>query len=184
LIAIPRLVVKTAILRAAIPAERSRYLPGPISFQHPEVAMRIRGPSRLWAGAVALLALLTVGVAPSAAAAQPAGQESVSDVLTLHLVRLNCDDEAEHFSDEVELWINDQFVGFRGNMDGGDWWPLHPEIGWLFEGSIRVVFREDDGLVFIDRTITADDAFRGEIVETRWGPEITGWRYRFTFYVD
>jgi hypothetical protein len=148
-----------------------------------------------------VFALLAIGVAPAASAAQPASRPAatgpaaalagrqgapatVDDVRTLHLVRLNCDDEAETFSDEVNMFINDQFFGSRGNLDGGDWWPLHPEIGFFFEGSIKVTFREDDGWLIGERVITDADAFQGEIVVPWQGFNGTAWRYRFTFFVD
>lgn len=125
----------------------------------------------------ALFALLSVFLAPAASA-------TPGEVRTLHMVRLNCDDEAEHFSDEVHLFINDQFFGVRGNMDGGDWWPLHPEFGIVFQDKIRVRFEEDSGLVFGEVTIDTSEAFTGEHVVPWSGPQITGWRYRFTYYVD
>jgi hypothetical protein len=155
---------------------------------HPilEVAMRVRNLSRRWAWLVALLAVLTVGVAPAASAA-PTGPVTDEPGVTarLHLVRLNCDDEAEHFSDEVALYINDQFFGLRGNLDGGDWWPLPPEIFFSFTDRIHVVFEETSAHIrFIDVWIDTNERGLGERVVPNSGPDITGWRYRFTYYVD
>jgi hypothetical protein len=124
-----------------------------------------------------VFALLSVFLAPVASA-------TPGEVRTLHMIRLNCDDEAERSSDEVDLFVNDQFFGARGDMDGGDWWPLHPELGIVFGDTIRVRFQEDDGLVFGDVTINTSEAFTGEHVLTWFGPQITGWRYRFTYFVD
>jgi hypothetical protein len=144
------------------------------------------------AGLVALLTLLTVLLTVPASAddpgkSQPGGPvvtDPGQEVRTLHMVRLNCDDEAEVFSDEVALYVNDHLSGLQGNLDGGDWWPLHPEIGWTFQGTIKVRFEETSGIVFGDVTISTTDAGRGEITLPWSGGQRTGWRYRFTYYVD
>jgi hypothetical protein len=147
--------------------------------------MHVRNLSRRLARLVALLAVLTVGLAPAASAA-PTGPVTNEPgvVATMHMVRLNCDDEAEHFSDEVALYVNDQFFGVRGNLDGHDWWDLPSQIGFIFGDEIHVVFEETSSHIkFIDVKVNTNKRGLGEQVEENHGPEITGWKYRFTYYV-
>jgi hypothetical protein len=147
--------------------------------------MRVRGLSRLCAGVAALFAVLAIGAGPAVAAPTGPVTNEEGVTATLHMVRLNCDDEAEHFSDEVNLFINGNFFGTRGNLDGGDWWPLHPEIGFIFGDKIHIQFVENDSnITFIDVWIDTAERGTGEHVVDRSGPQVTGWRYRFTYYVD
>ncbi|HVQ89968.1 MAG TPA: hypothetical protein VMU51_02930 [Mycobacteriales bacterium] len=147
--------------------------------------MRVRGPSRLCAVVAALFAVLAVGAGPAVAAPTGPITNEPGVTATLHMVRLNCDDEAERFSDEVALYVNGHFQGVRGNLDGGDWWPLHPEIGFIFGDKIHIVFEETSAHIkFIDVEIDTSDRGRGELVVPGSGWDLTGWAYRFTYYVD
>lgn len=134
-----------------------------------------------------LTALATVFLAPSPAGAgtqtEPAAaSDSINEVRTLHLVRINCDDEMESFSDEIRLYINGQFFGGINNVDGGDWWNLNINIA--FEDPVIVQLWENDGVQIGYRWIYTSEAFLG-LTEVVWtGSAGTGYRYRFYYYVD
>ncbi|MFI6291445.1 hypothetical protein ACIBEJ_07635 [Nonomuraea sp. NPDC050790] len=128
---------------------------------------------------VAFLAAMTVVLAPSAGA-QDAGQ--AQDVYRLTIVRLNCDDEAESFSDEVELWVDGNFVDRRNNMDGGDWWDINRTFD--FQSSIQVVIRENDNWVIGSKNVTTADANQGLKVHPMPGFHGTAYYYRLTYFVE
>ncbi|MFI6500363.1 hypothetical protein [Nonomuraea typhae] len=135
---------------------------------------------------VALLATLTVAPAPAVSAqAAPRNVSQAAqadDVYMLYLIRLNCDDEAEHFSDEVELVVDGVYRGGRGDMDGGDWWDINQS--YPFSGSIHVKIRENDGWPIGEVTIGPEAAGRGLIVVPMNGFHGTHYRYRLTYSVE
>ncbi|MFI9550038.1 hypothetical protein [Nonomuraea endophytica] len=141
--------------------------------------MRVR--IRSWASVtwlVAFLAVLTVALAPAAGAV---AAEQSDDVYRLTIVRLNCDDEAEAFSDEVELWVDGAFVDRRNNMDGGDWWDINRSYD--FQNSIEIVIRENDGWVIGSKTVSSQEANQGLKVHPMPGFHGTAYYYRLTYYV-
>lgn len=150
--------------------------------------MKLKQPRRTSRTVLAVLTVLaTVFLAPSPASAgplpQPAGSgSSTNEVRTFHLVRINCDDEMERFSDEIRLYINGQFVGGINNVDGGDWWNLN--LSGTFESPVIVELWENDGVQIGYRWIYTEEAFLGVLEQVWEGSAGTGYRYRFYYYVD
>lgn len=128
--------------------------------------------------AVATVVGLLVTLAPTAANADV----SVNDTRSFDLIRLNCDDEAEHFSDEVSMYINGTWAGSRGNLDGGDWWDF-PFAPGTFDTPFLVEFWENDGWKIGESWVSPDDAGQGQIVRTYEGFHGTHFKYRFTYIV-
>ncbi len=136
----------------------------------------------------ALVGLAAVLVAPVPAAAMPAQRDSASITTThiLHLIRINCDDEAARFSDEISLFINGVWQDSKTNMDGGDWWDLFQPIQRLafFDDSVNIEIREQAGWTIGASTIFASDAGLGNRVITYVGFHTTHYQYRFTYWVE
>jgi hypothetical protein len=127
--------------------------------------------------AVATVMGLLLTLVPTAANADI----TVNDTRSYDLIRLNCDDEAETFSDEVQMYINGRWVNSRGNLDGGDWWDL-PYSG-SFDTPFLVEFWEDNGWKIGETWVSPDDAGRGYIEVVYEGYRGTHYRYRFTYIV-
>jgi hypothetical protein len=139
--------------------------------------MRIAIRSRAWAAMAVLLAFVAVAAGP----ARPAH----ADTHTLQLIRLNCDDEAETFSDEVLIFVNGVFIGSRGNLDGGDWWDFKPPPTWAFQfdGTILVQAYENDGWLIGAVTVDGSQAGPNDLVIPWNGHHGTDYAYRLTFHV-
>lgn len=132
---------------------------------------------------VAALTGLWVALAgPTAAAAAPASDPSITDTRTLHVVRINCDDEAAHFSDEIDFFVGGVWWGGKTNMDGGDWWDIKRDR--IFDDSISVEIREWDGTTFGFSIIYATEAGLGTQVKHYFGNHGTNYHYRLTYWVD
>ncbi|WP_117209201.1 hypothetical protein [Allorhizocola rhizosphaerae] len=127
--------------------------------------------------ALAMIVGLLVTLAPTAASADV----TVNDTRSYDLIRLNCDDEAETFSDEVQMYINGRWVGSRGNLDGGDWWDL--PFGGTFDAPFLVEFWENDGWKIGETWVSPNDAGQGYIERVYEGYHGTHYRYRFTYIV-
>jgi hypothetical protein len=143
--------------------------------------MRNRRLSRAGFTVAMLLGMAFSAMTPANALAS--ADAGINEIRTLHLIRLNCDDEAEHGSDEVSIYLNGNWAGTRTNLDGGDWWPFPwspgpAELPWT------VTFKEDNGWVIGETVITVDDTGLGEIVKTYEGFHGTHFKYRFTYRVD
>jgi hypothetical protein len=128
--------------------------------------------------AVAVIVGLLGTLAPTAASADIGAQ----DTRTFDLIRLNCDDEAETFSDEVLMFINGHLVASRGNLDGGDWWDF-PFAPGTFDAPFLVEFWENDGWKIGESWVSPDDAGQGYIERVYEGYHGTHYRYRFTYIV-
>jgi hypothetical protein len=124
-----------------------------------------------------LLALVAVAAGP----ARPAHAADHR----LQLIRLNCDDEAEFFSDEVEIRVNGVAIGSRGNLDGGDWWDFRAPPSWAFDfdGEITVEAWENDGWMIGTVTINGDQAGPQDLVKSWSGTHGTHYAYRLTYHV-
>jgi hypothetical protein len=129
----------------------------------------------------ALLGLTVSTMTPASALAS--ADAGINEIRTLQLIRLNCDDEAEHGSDEVEIYLNGNWAGTRNDMDGGDWWPF-PWLPGSADLPWTVTFKENNGWVIGETVITVDDTGLGEIVKTYSGFHGTHFQYRFTYRVD
>ena len=133
-----------------------------------------------------LTAFATMLLAPAPVGASSptklAADNSINELRTYHLVRINCDDEMESFSDEIRLYINGQWRGGINNVDGGDWWNLN--MAGVFENPVIVELWENDGVQLGYHWIYTDEAFQG-LKEVVWrGSAGTGYQYRFYYYVD
>lgn len=127
----------------------------------------------------ALLGLAITMAVPVPAAAEPI---TVNETRILHVVRINCDDEAAHFSDEINFWVNGNWQGSKTNMDGGDWWDINRS--YQFEDSIHVEIKEWAGWSIGSSTITVAEAGLGLLVRTYVGHQGTNYRYRLTYWVE
>jgi hypothetical protein len=131
----------------------------------------------------ALLGLAVVLIGPVSAAAKPVQPDvSITETRILHVVRINCDDEAEHFSDEIDFFVAGFWQGGKTNMDGGDWWDINR--AYSFEDTITVEIREWDGWTIGFSTITTADAGLGLLVTTYSGFHGTHFQYRLTYWVE
>jgi hypothetical protein len=142
--------------------------------------MRIPGRSRVWGVFAVLVAMMASVLVPAPASADP----TIQDVRRFTIVRINCDDEMESFSDELILIVRGEFWGTRNNMDGGDWWDIGRSGAFNDTDSVLVQVWENDGHLIGEHAITAADAFRGLIVIPWSGSAGTGYAYRLTYFVD
>jgi hypothetical protein len=129
------------------------------------------------------MALAMTLAVPAAALAKPGQPDvSITETRILHVVRINCDDEAAHFSDDIDFFVNNVWQGGKTNLDGGDWWDINR--AYSFDDSIPVEIREWAGWTIGSSTITTADAGLGLLVKTYVGTHGTGYRYRLTYWVE
>jgi hypothetical protein len=129
------------------------------------------------------LMALTLGLVMVAAGQAPVtAGPAINETRIIHLVRINCDDEAAHFSDEISLLINGVWRDSKTNMDGGDWWDLN--VNGPFEDSIHVEIREWAGWTIGEATISTSEAGLGLQVRHFYGHQGTFYHYRLTYWVE
>lgn len=139
--------------------------------------MRVRGLSRLSALLAVLAALTAAFLAPAAAST-----DTTQETRRLTIIRINCDDEAETFSDEINLYVGGNWWGGRTNMDGGDWWDVRSSVD--FNDAIYVELWENDGWQIGGHWVSVSDAGHGEITVHWPGWHGTNYYYRLLYYVE